>query len=151
MQIDPAALTSSIDGLYGLDLERGLAPTLQQVVLAAKTLFRVDGAGRSLLLSAGIHAAVSVPVEVKGGPIGTLDIYSRTPREWDDSEVGALQAYAGIVSNLLGSAAAAQVRAGSPTSSRTLLRTGPLSSRPRASSWNASTSMPRPPSSDCER
>jgi GAF domain-containing protein len=169
MQIDPATLTSSIGDLYGLDLERGLAPTLQQVVLAAKTLFRVDGAGlmladadgtlrwasaseqqaqlveegqerlaqgpcasafaqrtatsvrnaktepdsegsRSLLLSAGIHAAVSVPVEVKGGPIGTLDIYSRTPREWDDSEVGALQAYAGIVSNLLGSAAAAQVK-----------------------------------------
>jgi hypothetical protein len=33
VQIDPAALTASIGKLYGLKLERGLAPTLQQVVL----------------------------------------------------------------------------------------------------------------------
>jgi len=52
---------------------------------------------RSVLLGAGIQAAVSVPVELQGGPIGTLDIYSATPRDWDDSELGALQAYAGIV------------------------------------------------------
>jgi hypothetical protein len=49
MQIDPAALTASIGKLYGLNLERGLAPTLQQVVMAAKTLFHVDGAGLMLL------------------------------------------------------------------------------------------------------
>jgi GAF domain-containing protein len=169
MQIDPVVLTASIGELYGLDLERGLTPTLQQVVMAAKTLFNVDGAGlmladpdgalrwasaseqhsqlveedqermaggpcmaafvqraavavrnastepdiegsRSVLLSAGIQAALSVPVELQGGPIGTLDIYSTTPRDWDDSEVGALQAYAGIVANLLGSAAAAHLK-----------------------------------------
>jgi len=65
---------------------------------------------RSVLLGAGIQAAVRVPVELQGGPIGTLDIYSATPRDWDDSELGTLQAYAGIVANLLGSAAAAQVK-----------------------------------------
>jgi GAF domain-containing protein len=65
---------------------------------------------RSVLLSAGIQAALSVPVELRGGPIGTLDIYSATPRDWDDSEVSALQAYAGIVANLLGSAAAAHTK-----------------------------------------
>jgi GAF domain-containing protein len=32
----------------------------------------------------GIHAALSVPVLVDGGPVGTLDIYASTPREWDD-------------------------------------------------------------------
>ena len=65
---------------------------------------------RSILLGAGIQAALSVPVELQGGPIGTLDIYSAAPRDWDDSEVSALQAYAGIVANLLGSAAAAHVK-----------------------------------------
>ena len=49
---------------------------------------------RSILLGAGIQAALSVPVELQGGPIGTLDIYSAAPRDWDDSEVSALQAYA---------------------------------------------------------
>jgi hypothetical protein len=44
------------------------------------------------------------------GPIGSLDLYSAKPRDWDDSEVSALQAYAGIVANLLGSAAAAHLK-----------------------------------------
>ena len=42
-----------------------------------------------------------MPVELHGGPIGSLDLYSARPRDWDDSEIGALQAYAGIVANLL--------------------------------------------------
>lgn len=36
MQIDLAALTASIGELYDLDLERGVAPTLQQVVMAPR-------------------------------------------------------------------------------------------------------------------
>jgi GAF domain-containing protein len=170
MPIDPADLAANIGGLDGLDLERGLGPTVQQVVLAAKILFRADGAGlmladldgtlrwvsaseqqsqvveegqeqlaqgpcmtaftlrtaivvrdasiepandqgcRSLLLRAGVQAAMSAPVDLQGGPIGTIDVYSKRPRNWDDSEVGALQAYAGIVANLLGRAAAAQLK-----------------------------------------
>jgi GAF domain-containing protein len=169
LQIDPAALAASIGALPDLDLERGLTTTLQQVVLAARTLFGADGAGlmladadgelrwasatdqqsqlveedqerlgkgpcraafsqrmaiavhnastepdpdgsRSVLRSAGFQGALSVPVEVHGGPIGSLDLYSSQPRDWDDSEIGALQAYAGIVANLLGSAAAAHVK-----------------------------------------
>ena len=169
MQIDPASLTASIGELHDLDLERGLATTLQQVVTAAKTLFGADGAGlmladtdgelrwasatdqpsqlveedqerlgtgpcraafaqrtaitvrnaeteadpdgsRSVLRSAGFRAAISVPVELHGGPIGSLDLYSARPRDWDDSEISALQAYAGIVANLLGSAAAAHLK-----------------------------------------
>jgi ANTAR domain len=42
-----------------------------------------------------------------GGPIGTLDLFTATPRAWDDSEVAAAHAYAGMVASLLGSAAAA--------------------------------------------
>jgi GAF domain-containing protein len=166
MPIDPAELVTSIGSLYKLDLERGLAPTLQQVVDAAKVLAGADGAGlmladtegrlrwasasnqlaqnaedhqereaqgpcmaafvqrtamsvadvrqgpdsygmRSVLAKSDVLAAVSVPVELEGGPIGTLDLYSTKPREWDNSEVSALQAYAAIVASLLGAAVAA--------------------------------------------
>jgi GAF domain-containing protein len=46
------------------------------------------------LRSAGIRGALSVPVEVLGGPIGTT-----TARAWDDSEVSAAHAYAGVVAS----------------------------------------------------
>jgi hypothetical protein len=59
------------------------------------------------LRSAGIRGALCVPVEVLGGPIGTLDLFTATPRAWDDSEVAAAHAYAGVVASLLGSAVAA--------------------------------------------
>jgi hypothetical protein len=49
-------------------------------------------------------------VELGGGPIGTLDVYAAEPRGWDDSEVNALQTYAGVVASLLGAAARAQVK-----------------------------------------
>jgi hypothetical protein len=38
MPIDPVELAASMGPLYRLDMERGLAPTLQQVVDAAKVL-----------------------------------------------------------------------------------------------------------------
>jgi GAF domain-containing protein len=64
----------------------------------------------AVLLAEGVMAGLSVPVEVEGGPIGTLDVYMRTPRDWDASEVAALQAFAGLVGSLLASAAAAHVQ-----------------------------------------
>jgi GAF domain-containing protein len=138
MPIDPTELTKSIGAIGSLDPEQGLAPTLQQVVVAAKQLFEADGAGLMLIdakgqlrwasasdqtaqaledgqerlsqgpclaafsqrapavirdisgepdwgglaqimLSEGIAAALSVPVELDGSPIGTLDIYSAAP------------------------------------------------------------------------
>jgi hypothetical protein len=59
------------------------------------------------LLDASFRAALSVPVELAGGPIGTLDAYARGERAWNESEVSALQACAGVVANLLGHAVAA--------------------------------------------
>jgi hypothetical protein len=50
-----------------------------------------------------------VPVEVGGGPVGTLDVYVTAPRDWDDSAAAALQTYAGLVASLLVAAATAQV------------------------------------------
>jgi GAF domain-containing protein len=63
-----------------------------------------------VLLSEGICAALSVPVELDGGVIGTLDIYAGQPRDWDPSEVAALQAYAGLVASLLSLAVTAQIK-----------------------------------------
>jgi GAF domain-containing protein len=56
-----------------------------------------------------IRSGLSVPVELGGGPIGTLDVYAADPRGWDQSEVAALQAYAGVVASLLGAAAKAEL------------------------------------------
>jgi GAF domain-containing protein len=63
-----------------------------------------------VLVSEGICAALSVPVELDGGVIGTLDIYAGKARDWDPSEVAALQAYAGLVASLLSAAVTAQVK-----------------------------------------
>jgi GAF domain-containing protein len=63
-----------------------------------------------VLVSEGVCAALSVPVELDGGVIGTLDIYVGQPRDWDPSEVAALQAYAGLVASLLMAAVTAQVK-----------------------------------------
>jgi GAF domain-containing protein len=169
MPIDPTDLAKSIGALGGLDPERGLARTLQQVTDAAKQLFGADAAGLMLidaegqlrwasasdqtaqtvedgqerlaqgpcavafsqrlpaairnihtepdwdefakvLLSEAVFAALSVPVELDGGVIGTLDVYVGQPRDWDPSEVAALQAYAGLVASLLSAALTAQVK-----------------------------------------
>jgi GAF domain-containing protein len=70
--------------------------------------------GRRTLAQVGVedgnHAALSVPVQVGGGPVGTLDVHVTAPREWDDSQVAALQAYAGLVASLLSAAVTAQVK-----------------------------------------
>ena len=63
-----------------------------------------------VLVAEGICAALSVPVELDGGVIGTLDIYAREARDWDPSEVAALQAYAALVASLLSAAAMAEVK-----------------------------------------
>jgi GAF domain-containing protein len=169
MPIDPTDLAKSIGALGTLDPQRGLAPTLQQIVDAAKQLFSADAAGLMLvdaegqlhwasasdqtaqtvedeqerlaqgpcavafsqrlpaairdlnsepdwqeftqvLVSEGIRAALSVPVELDGGVIGTLDLYASQPRDWDPSEVAALQAYAGLVASLLSAAVTAEVK-----------------------------------------
>ena len=56
-----------------------------------------------------IRSGLSVPVELGGGPIGTLDVYAVEPRGWDQSEVAALQAYAAVVGTLLAAAAKAEL------------------------------------------
>jgi GAF domain-containing protein len=57
-----------------------------------------------------VRSGLSVPVELGGGPIGTLDLYATSPRAWDDTEITALQAYAGVMASLLGAAAEAELK-----------------------------------------
>jgi signal transduction protein with GAF and PtsI domain len=165
MRIEPAALARAIGALDAIDLDRGLVPSVLQLVAITKRLLDADGVGLMLvdaegalrwaaasdqqaeqleqaqeelaqgpctdafwqrapvpvrdvtgegaqeiaavLLGASFRAALSVPVELAGGPIGTLDAYARGERAWNESEVSALQACAGVVANLLGHAVAA--------------------------------------------
>jgi hypothetical protein len=37
------------------------------------------------------RASLSVPVQLEGGPIGSLDLYSAKPRDWDQAEISAAQ------------------------------------------------------------
>jgi hypothetical protein len=123
MMIEPAQLASSQGALGSLDVERGLDVSLRQVLRSAKTLLDADRAGLMLVDQAGVlrwasgsdrmgEAVVgdlSVPVEVGGGPVGTLDVYVSAAREWDDSAAAALQAYAGLVASLLVAAVTVRV------------------------------------------
>jgi GAF domain-containing protein len=58
------------------------------------------------------RSALSVPIDLGDGPIGTLDLYATSPRGWDYTEVCALQSYAGVVASLLGAAAKAHIGGG---------------------------------------
>jgi hypothetical protein len=123
MVIAPAQLASSLGALDSVDVEQGLGVTLQQVLRSAKTLLQADRAGLMLVDHAGalrwasasdqvVEARpgdLSVPVQVGGGPVGTLDVYVAAQRDWDDSEVAALQAYGGLLASLLAAAAAARI------------------------------------------
>jgi GAF domain-containing protein len=169
-RIDIGALLKSIGSLQDLELRRtGFGPALQQVVDAAKALFKAEGAGLMLvgegevlrwvtatdaraqsleaaqerlgegpcveafhqhvvqqisdsateqrwpdlarvLRHDGVHALLSVPVEVAQGTVGTLNLYLREPREWDHSEVNAAEIYGRLVGSLLGSALAAELQ-----------------------------------------
>jgi GAF domain/ANTAR domain len=167
--IDPAHLARSLGALDTLDVQRGFAGTLQQVLRSAKTLFDADLAGLMLVdhagtlhwasasdqvvdavagdpdraaqgpwrtafaqrtpvavrdlraepgrpalaqvgLDAGHRGALSVPVQLGAGPVGTLNVCVTVPRGWDDSEVASLQTYAGLVASLLAAAATAHVK-----------------------------------------
>jgi ANTAR domain len=125
MPIGPAQLASSLGALDGLDVDQGLEVTLPRVLGSAKTLLDADRAVLMLIDQTGalrwasgsdrvVEAGagdLSVPIQVGGGPVGTLDVYIPGPREADESAAAALQAYAGLVASLLVAAATAPVPA----------------------------------------
>jgi hypothetical protein len=123
MPIEPAQLASSLGALGRLDVDQGLEVTLPQVLGSAKTLLAADRAVLMLIDQTGalrwasgsdrvvkaVASDLSMPIHVGSGPVGTLDVYVSTPRELDDSEWAALQAYAGLLASLLVAAATTPV------------------------------------------
>jgi GAF domain-containing protein len=83
--------------------------TGKPAVMRDATLERRWGEIALTFVEVQIRSGLSVPVELGGGPVGTLDVYAVDPRDWDDSEVSALWAYAGVVASLLWAAANAEV------------------------------------------
>jgi len=57
-----------------------------------------------------MRAGLSAPIQLEGGPIGSLDLYSAEPRDWDREEISAAQVYAALAATLLCQAAAAQAK-----------------------------------------
>jgi isoaspartyl peptidase/L-asparaginase-like protein (Ntn-hydrolase superfamily) len=89
MPIAPAKLARSLGALGHLDVEQGLAGTLEQVLGSARTLLNADRVGLMLVDQAGAlgwasasdgmaearSGDLTVPVRVGGGPVGSLDVY----------------------------------------------------------------------------
>ena len=84
--------------------------TGRPVVMRDATLEPRWGEVRHAFAEARIRSGLSVPVRLGAGPIGTLDVYAVAPGGWDETEVSALQAYAGVVATLVGAAARATVK-----------------------------------------
>jgi GAF domain-containing protein len=57
----------------------------------------------------GIGAVLGVPIELKGGPIGTLNTYCAVAHRWDQTEIHAIKSFTRVVGMLLRSAAAAHL------------------------------------------
>jgi GAF domain-containing protein len=53
----------------------------------------------------GIGAVLGVPVDLRGGPIGTLNVYVVDAHEWDEAEVKAIEAFTRVLAVLLRTAA----------------------------------------------
>ena len=94
--------------------------TGKPAVMYDATLERRWGEITLTFVDVQIRSCLSVPVELGGGPIGSLDVYAADPRGWDQSEVSALQAYAGVVGSLLAAASKAERkgRSGRPAPDR---------------------------------
>jgi GAF domain-containing protein len=59
-------------------------------------------------LPAEVRAVAGIPLLLGGSPVGTLNVYSTEPVEWDRSDVNALIAYGALVAEVLATAIAAQ-------------------------------------------
>ena len=59
----------------------------------------------------GVRAVLGIPIRLGAVPLGTLDVYRRTPHEWDATEQRALLRYGQVMEIIFSSALAAE-RAG---------------------------------------
>jgi GAF domain-containing protein len=57
----------------------------------------------------GVRAVLGVPIDLREGPVGTLNVYAARPHRWDESDVAAIQAYTRVIASLLRAAVRAHV------------------------------------------
>ena len=57
----------------------------------------------------GVRAVLGVPIDLREGPVGTLNVYAAQPHRWDAGDVAAIQAYSRVIASLLRSAVQAHV------------------------------------------
>ncbi|QXJ22277.1 GAF and ANTAR domain-containing protein [Actinomadura graeca] len=60
------------------------------------------------VLDERVRAVAGVPILLGGSPVGTLNVYRSQPYGWDDSDISALRAYAGLISELMAAAVSSQ-------------------------------------------
>ncbi|WP_207394136.1 GAF and ANTAR domain-containing protein [Actinomadura formosensis] len=58
------------------------------------------------VLDERVRAVAGVPILLGGSPVGTLNVYRSEPYGWDDSDIAALRAYAGLIGELMAAALA---------------------------------------------
>jgi GAF domain-containing protein len=68
--------------------------TGKPAVMHDATLERRWGEITLTMVEVQIRSGLSVPVDLGGGPIGTLDVYAADPRGWDDTEYPGLRVMA---------------------------------------------------------
>jgi GAF domain-containing protein len=57
----------------------------------------------------GVRAVLGVPIDLREGPVGTLNVYAARPHHWDEADVAAIQAYTRVIASLLRAAVRAHV------------------------------------------
>jgi GAF domain-containing protein len=62
-------------------------------------------------LAAGhdVRSVLGVPIDLRDGPVGTLNVYAARPHRWDQADVAAIQAYSRVIASLLRTAVRAHV------------------------------------------
>ncbi|WP_084265303.1 GAF and ANTAR domain-containing protein [Actinomadura macra] len=60
------------------------------------------------VLDERVRAVAGVPILLGGSPVGTLNVYRSQPYGWDDSDISALRAYAGLIGELMSAALSSQ-------------------------------------------
>jgi GAF domain-containing protein len=53
------------------------------------------------VLQADVRAVLGVPLHLAGGPVGSLNVYCRSSRDWSADEQQALNAYGGLMGRLV--------------------------------------------------
>jgi transcriptional regulator with GAF, ATPase, and Fis domain len=62
-----------------------------------------------LAVEHGIGAVLGLPIDLSGGPVGTLTVYSTKTHEWTEAEAEAMRAFTRVIAALLRGAAGAHL------------------------------------------